>query len=199
MRKVIVTAAMSLDGYYADPAGNPLVLNMDAAFDAYNLERMRAAGTVLLGRTSFEMFSGFWPAVADAPEDPANPALSRVNREFSRRYNEIPKIVVSDGFEVPAGNPWHGTTEVVDRAGIGPRLAAERAADGGDIVVFASRTTWHGLLTGGQVDELHLVVGPNPIGTGIPLFAGPAALALAGCRRLDASDNVLLRYAPSPK
>jgi dihydrofolate reductase len=172
---------------------------MDAAFDAYNLERMRTAGTVLLGRTSFEMFSGFWPAVADAPEDPANPALSRVNREFSRRYNEIPKIVVSDGFEVPTGNPWYGTTEVVDRAGIGPRLAAERAADGGDIVVFASRTTWHGLLTGGQVDELHLVVGPNPIGTGIPLFAGPAALALAGCRRLDASDNVLLRYAPSPK
>lgn len=199
MRKVIVTAAMSLDGYYADPAGNPLVLNMDAAFDAYNLERMRAAGTVLLGRTSFEMFSGFWPAVADAPQDPANPALSRVNREFSRRYNDIPKIVVSDGFEVPTGNPWHGTTEVVDRAAIGPRLAAERAAGGGDIVVFASRTTWHGLLAGGQVDELHLIVGPNPIGAGIPLFAGPAVLALAGCRRLDASNNVLLRYTPSPQ
>ena len=49
MRQVIVSNIMSLDGYYEGPGGNVMVLNMDEAFDAYNLERIRAAGTVLLG------------------------------------------------------------------------------------------------------------------------------------------------------
>jgi hypothetical protein len=42
---------------------------------------------VLLGRTSFELFSSYWPAIADAPPDPDNRALSADNRELSRIYN----------------------------------------------------------------------------------------------------------------
>ena len=49
MRQVIVSNIMSLDGYYEGPGRNVMVLNMDEAFDSYNLERIRAAGTVLLG------------------------------------------------------------------------------------------------------------------------------------------------------
>ena len=90
MRTVLVTNIVSLDGYYAGLDGNPLVLNMDAAFDAYNLERMRSAGTILLGRRSFEMFSSYWPTIAEAPEDPTNRAVSPINREFSRRYDTVP-------------------------------------------------------------------------------------------------------------
>ena len=67
MRNVIVSNIVTLDGFTAGEGGNPMVLNMDAAFDAYNLERMRTAGTILLGRASFELFGSFWPAVADAP------------------------------------------------------------------------------------------------------------------------------------
>ena len=54
MRTVIVSNIVSLDGFYEGPGGDVMALNMDAAFDAYNLERIRAAGTVLLGRRSFE-------------------------------------------------------------------------------------------------------------------------------------------------
>jgi hypothetical protein len=87
MRQVIVSNIMSLDGYYEGPGRNVMVLNMDEAFDSYNLERIRAAGTVLLGRTSFEGFSSYWPGIADAPDDPGNRALSADNRELSRIYN----------------------------------------------------------------------------------------------------------------
>ena len=52
MRQVIVNNIMSLDGYYEGPGRNVMVMNMDKAFDGYNLERIQAAGTVLLGRTS---------------------------------------------------------------------------------------------------------------------------------------------------
>jgi dihydrofolate reductase len=195
MRTVLVTNIVSLDGYYAGPDGNPLVLNMDAAFDAYNLERMRSAGTILLGRRSFEMFSSYWPTIAEAPEDPTNRAVSPINREFSRRYDAIPKLVVSDSLEVSADNPWHDTTEVVPRVASTSRLRAERANDGGDVVIFASRTMWNALLGKGVVDELHLMVGPNAIRAGIPLFDAPTQLSLMEGRRLDGSDNALLRYS----
>ncbi len=59
MRTVVVSNIVSVDGCYEGPGGDVMALNMDAAFDAYNLERIRAAGTVLLGRRSFEGFSAY--------------------------------------------------------------------------------------------------------------------------------------------
>lgn len=56
MRTVTICNIMSLDGFYEDLDRNPVVLNMDEAFDAYNLERIRAANIVLQGRTSFKGF-----------------------------------------------------------------------------------------------------------------------------------------------
>jgi dihydrofolate reductase len=115
MRKVIVNNIMSLDGYYEGPGRNVMILNMDEAFDAYNLERIQSAGIVLLGRTSFEGFSSYWPGIADAPEEPGNRALSAENRELSRIYNGLPKAVVSDTYTVPVDNPWRQVTTVVGR------------------------------------------------------------------------------------
>ena len=196
MRSIIVANIMTIDGYYAGAGNNPMVLNMDHSFDSYNLERMRSAGTILLGRASFELFSSFWPMVADAPEDPGNPSLSATNREFSRLYRDIPKVVVSDTLAVAADNPWVDTTEVVPRAEAAAWLERERDSDGGDIVVFASHQLWNSLLADGLVDELHLIVGPAAIGEGVPIFEKPAALELVEARQLEGSSNVLHRYIP---
>lgn len=54
MRKVIVCNIMSLDGCYSAAYGNPAVLPLDAAFDAYNAEGLRSSDTLLLGRRSYE-------------------------------------------------------------------------------------------------------------------------------------------------
>jgi dihydrofolate reductase len=195
MRTVIVCNIMSLDGYYEGPGRNVMALNMDEAFDAYNLERIRRAGTVLLGRASFEGFSSYWPGIADAPADPGNRALSDDNRELSRIYNRLEKVVVSDGYTPPAGNPWHDTTTVVRRADVADWLAKEREHGTGHILTFGSRTMWAGLLDQGLVDELHLMVGPAALGGGTPVFGRPADLTLLEARRFEGSGNVLLRYA----
>jgi dihydrofolate reductase len=195
MRTVIVCNIMSLDGYYEGPGRNVMALNMDEAFDAYNLERIRRASTVLLGRASFEGFSSYWPGIADAPADPGNRALSDDNRELSRIYNRLEKVVVSDGYTPPAGNPWHDTTTVVRRADVADWLAKEREHGTGDILTFGSRTMWAGLLDQGLVDELHLMVGPAALGGGTPVFGRPADLTLLEARRFEGSGNVLLRYA----
>lgn len=195
MRRVIICNIMSLDGYYEGPGGNVMALNMDEAFDAYNLERIRTAGTVLLGRTSYQMFGSYWPGVADAPADPNDRAFSDDNRELSRIYNGVEKVVVSDSFSPPAEHPWHDTTRVVPRNAVGDWLASERDRDAGDIITFGSRTMWAGLLAHGLIDELHFMVGPAALGGGTPLFPGPVALTLLSTRRFDGSDNVLLTYA----
>ncbi len=199
MRKVIVNNIVSLDGCYADATGNPLALNMDAAFDQANLDSISAADVVLLGRDSFDGFSSYWPFIAEAPEpdDPDAPearALSEVNRAISRRYNAIPKVVVSDRGGVPSDNAWAQATTVVPRGAATSWVAdAERDGDG-DIVIFGSRRMWNGLLGDGLIDELHLMVSPTVVGDGVRLFGVPADLDLIECRRYDGSPNVQLRY-----
>lgn len=197
MRTVIVSNIVSLDGCYAAPDGSPLVLNMDEAFDAYNLERIRHAGSVLLGRASYEGFSSYWPHIADAPADPDNRALSDDNRELSRIYNALPKVVVSDTYAPPPDNPWHTTTTVVRRDELPAWIADERGRDGGDILTFGSRTMWNDMLARGLVDELHLMVGPNVVGAGVPVLPPGTRLALLDVRTFAGSGNVLHRYSPA--
>jgi hypothetical protein len=90
MGKLIVSNLVSLDGYCAGPGGDLGALPMDAAFNAYNAERLRSADTLPLGRTTFSMFSAYWPTVAeDAGASPIlresaclNGAMNRVMAGF---------------------------------------------------------------------------------------------------------------------
>jgi dihydrofolate reductase len=189
MAKLLTCAIMSLDGHYSASDGNPLVLPMDAAFDAYNLERIRAAGSLLLGAASYRMFMGFWPAQADNPSAPA------VHREFGEIYGRIAVDVVSDSLTAADVAPWAEQTTIVRRADAEARVKELKSRADGDILTFGSRTLWNGLLQAGLVDELHLIVGATGLGSGTPIFTGVVGgLKLEEVRRLDGSDNVLLRY-----
>ena len=190
MRKVVVTILMSLDGYVAGPGGDVMVLPLDESFSAYNVERMRQADTILLGRTTYEGFRDYWPAVVDDESQPA------VEREISSINNSIEKVVVSDTLTEAGTGPWVDTTRIVKRAEAHDVVRELRAGDGGDILMFGSVTLWNDLFAHGLVDELHLMVGNAPIGGGLPAFsAGSERLELLEVRQLDGSQNVLLRYA----
>jgi dihydrofolate reductase len=191
MRTLIVTNILSLDGYYEGPGGNVMALPMDNSFDAYNVERLREADTLLLGRNSYELFKGFWPDMADNPE--ATPA----HRDLSRLENAMDKVVVSDSISADQTDPWRDTTSIVRRADAREQITELKRGPGRDILVFASRTLWNDLLAASLVDELHLIIGSVVVGAGTPAFgaAPPAPLRLLGTNRFDASDNVLVRYA----
>lgn len=191
MRKLIVCNIMSLDGYYAGPGKDVMALPLDPAFDAYNLERLRAAGTLLLGRDTYEGFKGFWPSVAD--DDGFTPD----QREISRRDNDIDKVVVSDSLTPDDTEPWRHNTRIVGRADAHEQVAELKRQGDGDILVFGSHTLWNDLLARGLVDELHLMIGPVVLGDGTPAFEGrPAGVTLRriDVRGLDGSDNLLVRY-----
>src|SRR4051794_13614215 len=109
MRKLIVTNIVSLDGYYEGPGGNVMALPMDHRFDAYNAERLGNADTLLLGHTTFSMFSGFWPSVVD------DESATAAQREISRRDNEIEKVVIADSITQDELGAWRDTSRVVKR------------------------------------------------------------------------------------
>lgn len=195
MRKLIVFNLMSLDGYVAGPGGDVMVLPLDASFDAYCAQRLVSAGTLLLGRTTYDMFRGFWPPVFN------DEAASPDQREISRRDNEIDKRVVSDGLTAEETDPWRDTTRIIRRADAHERITELKAQPGRDILVFGSLTLWKDLFAHGLVDELHLMVGAVVVGDGSPAFtkSPDAALRLIDVRQADGSHNVLLRYAVSYK
>jgi dihydrofolate reductase len=200
MRKLIVCNIVSLDGYFEGPGGDVMALPMDGFFDEHNLERLRAADTLLLGATTYMGLKGFWPAVAENPEvSPGvaqNPDVAHIHRETGVRNNEISKVVVSDSLSAGDTPPWTDTTTVVPRARAHEAIADLKNHPGKDILMFGSRTLWNDLLAAGLVDELHLMVGAAVLGDGTPAFGARPfpQLRLAGTRRRDGSDNVLLRY-----
>lgn len=189
MAQLIVSQLISLDGYCAGPGGNPGVLPMDTAFNAHNLERLRAAGALVLGRTTFSMFAGFWPAVAANPDAPA------VLREMAQLNTAMPKLVVSDTLDADAAPAW-GPVEVVSRHGAATRIAELKQKMERDLLVFGSHLMWNALLAQGLVDELHLLIGAVVLGEGVRAFEQPVArpLRLLEQRRLEGSETALLRY-----
>src|SRR3954470_7256560 len=105
-----------------------MVMPMDEAFDSYNVERLRAADILLLGRNSFEGFKGFWPAVADDPN------FSPTNREISRLNHAIDKVVISNSLTADQTAPWTNT-RIIKRADAYTQLAELKNQSGKDILM----------------------------------------------------------------
>ncbi|MFZ6820319.1 dihydrofolate reductase family protein [Undibacterium sp. Ji22W] len=159
MRKLKIIEHISLDGViqhsadgdnfaysdwtapYRSPAGR------EAMLAAYG-----SGLDLLLGRHTYDIWSGFWPK---APSNPMGDLL-----------NAATKYVVTHH---PDTLEW-GPVE-----GIGPDIVADvqgiKAQDGPDLVLSGSSTLTSTLLEHGLVDELLLAVYPVLLGTGKRIFA----------------------------
>ena len=198
MRKVVVCNLMSLDGYYEAPGKDVMPLfdyrresyPTDESFDAYNVQRLRAADTLLLGRISYEGFKGYWPAVAD------NPNATSITREISHLDNAIDKVVISDSLRLDQTEPWQDTTRILRRSDSHRQIAGLKQQTGKDILMFGSRTLWNDLLVNDLIDEIHIMISPVLLGAGTPLFEGKPAVSprLIDTQTWDGSGIVLVRY-----
>jgi len=183
VRKLVVTENMTVDGVIDMAAGwfDPLAEDVDQSdITAANTEHREAADALLVGRSTFEAFRGFWPRRTDDPTG------------VSGYLNAVDKYVVSSTLDEPG---WENTT--VMRGDVVANVQALKAADGRDIVATGSVQLVHALIAAKLVDEYRLFVFPVVVGRGARLFESADAPQRLLEARPFASGAVLLRYASS--
>src|ERR671933_1716125 len=159
MRKLKIFEHISLDGViqhsadeddfpysdwtapYRTPAGrDALIAAQGESFD------------LLLGRRTYDIWSGFWPT---APRSPIADGL-----------NAATKYIATHRPESLAWGPFEG---------LGPDIVAGvrriKAQNGPDLILSGSSTLTSTLLEHGLADEVALAVNPVLLGTGKRLFA----------------------------
>lgn len=191
MRKLKIMEHISLDGVIqiADGPGDGDFPYGDwtAPFrTSAGLERVLAiygeTFELLLGRRTYDLWSGFWP---NAPKSP-----------MADRLNAATKYVATHR---PESLEW-GPFEV-----IGPDLVnsvrAIKAKDGADLILSGSSTLTSALLEHGLADEVVLLVNPVLLGKGKRLFAegtSPRAFALDRSQALPAGIIINAYKAAGP-
>jgi dihydrofolate reductase len=190
MRKLIVCNIISLDGFFTGLNGNINAMPFDKGFSDNNAERLRAADTLLLGRSTYEIFRSYWPSIAEDVNQPA------VEREISRLNSVIEKVVVSNSLKPDEIEGW-GPTRILRRSTAHEKIAELKKKPGREILVFGSHLLWNGLLSSGLVDELHLMIGAGIVGNGVRAFETkpPGSLHLIDIRTFDGSSMLLSRYS----
>lgn len=177
MGKLVVVNFMSLDGVVqsvlaADEDreggfqyGGWVLPFVDETVARFMRESTVAAGGMLLGRKTYQIFAATWPLASE--DDPAVAAMNR-----------MPKYVASR--TLTAGE-WQNTT--VLGADVVAEVAALKERPGGDIVSFGSAELLGTLARHDLVDEYHLLVFPLVLGRGKRMFsedAVPVKLTLTG-------------------
>ena len=180
MSGVIVIEFMSLDGITQDPDGNEGTGQGGWVFrsgpeavagDPFRLGEVLDSGALLLGRRTWELFTGIWPGRDD---------------EFSKKMNAMPKLVVSRSFD--QAGAWNNSA--VLRGDLLEEVAGRKQAQ--DLVVMGSTSVARALIEHDLVDEYRLMVFPVILGEGTRLFpdgAPPADLRLVSA---DASGVAAL-------
>jgi dihydrofolate reductase len=186
MGRTIVIEFITVDGIVEDPDGSAGTAGGGWAFrhgpeavagDKFRLGDALDRGTLLLGRRTWELFSGIWPNRTDP---------------FAVRMNAVPKVVASRTRRDLDG--WANSTLAA-----GPVVeVAEALRERGDVVVAGSVSVAHALIAAGRVDEYRLLVFPIALGSGTRLFPGATSTPLALSAAEPAGPALLCTYVPAP-
>ena len=135
---------------------------------------------LLLGRRTYDLWSGFWPKAPSSP--------------LADRLNAAKKFVATHRSESLEWGPFEG---------LGPDIVEGvrriKSQDGPNLILSGSSTLTSPLLEHGLADEVLLVVYPVLLGTGKRIFAEgtpPRAFELNSTKAL-ASGVILNTYKPN--
>jgi dihydrofolate reductase len=173
MSRLIVVEFVTLDGVVHDPDGSGGSPQGGWVFrygpeavanDPFRLGEVLGTGALLLGRRTWQLFTGIWPGRSDP---------------FSAKLNAMPKLVASRSLEHAGG--WQNSA--VLRGDLATEAGKRKQEQ--DIVVMGSVSVVRALMANDLVDEYRLIVFPLVLGEGTRLFpdgAAPVELALASAQ-----------------
>lgn len=186
MRKIIVTEFITLDGVVEAPGGDETdhphggwqFKYSDPETGKYKVNELASVDALLLGKTTYELFAGYWPGQTGG---------------FADRINQLPKYVVSRSLQKVGWNNSHILRDVAKD------VAALKKTDGGNILVYGSATLVKALLHHDLIDELRLMVYPISIGGGLRLFDDNREVSKFALKHSRAFDNgvLILEYQPA--
>ena len=180
-RRLVQSVLVSLNGVTSQPLSwaGPY---FQAGSAARSLAVLRGSGALLMGRRTYEIFAQQWPATPG---------------EYAEHLNRMPKYVFSSTLSEVA---WNNTTVI--SGDVATEVAALKAAEGPDLIVYGHGRVGQTLGDAGLVDELNVTVVPVFVASG-ETFHRPGGrdqrweLAAAG----PGADPGLatLTYRPSPR
>ena len=169
--RVVVNEFMSLDGVVQAPGGPEEDVDGGFAHGGWSApyfdpevmgaaigEGMSTAEALLFGRRTWQVMAAAWPERAGDPG--------------ADQMNAIGKYVASRTL-TPDDMTWNTTLLSPDDAVAD--IAALRARDGGDLLIWGSASLVTTLLTNDLVDELNLMIEPILLGGGKRIFPDDAA------------------------
>lgn len=159
MRRVVLIMSVSVDGLVAGPHGPAGGLDEPDQLKRWKLDRIRRAGTHIMGRVTYEEMAAHWPTSTD---------------DYAAPMNDIPKVVFSNTL---AEAKW--TKSSIARGDLAAEIATLRGQPGGEIIAWGGASFAQALSRAGLIDEYVLVIHPVAFGSGLPMFRDlPEALEL---------------------
>ncbi|KAA0992144.1 dihydrofolate reductase family protein [Dyadobacter aurulentus] len=159
MRKVVLFAHISLDGFAGDLNGGLDFLSYDQELQQYADELVKTVGAPLYGKTTYQLMEGYWPTLLDKPN------VSKHSLDHARWVQDIPKVVFSTTLDEAT---WNNTTLIKDNVVEAVRKLKEEP--GKDLAIFGSPGLSKSFLKLGLIDECKLTLHPVILGNGISLF-----------------------------
>ena len=154
--KVVIQAAMSLDGFIAGPGGDIGFTAPDEELFRFHVEQTPHIGVELMGRKLYEAML-VWGDPGAAPSGPDE-------LEFARIWNAIPKVVFSTTLEQLQGNARLAADDVA------VEVARLREAPGEGVISVGGAGLASTLIKLDLIDEYRLFVIPVVLGRGTPYF-----------------------------
>jgi dihydrofolate reductase len=181
MRKVVLIMTASIDGYVAAPSGNAAGGHSEPAeLKRWKLERIRRAGTHIMGRVTYEGMVSVWPQSSD---------------DYAQPMNDIPKVVFSRSL---TSATWREST--IARGDTAEEIARLKREPGGDIIAWGGASFAQSLSRHGLIDEYAIVTRPIAYGGGKALFGDlPDALELELLAATTYSGGVALNLYASKR
>ncbi|HEV2652150.1 MAG TPA: dihydrofolate reductase family protein [Rhizomicrobium sp.] len=182
MRTLSIFNNVSLDGYFADAAGDMSWAHKnDPEWTAFTSGNAQGGGALLFGRQTYEMMAGFWPT----------PMAAEMMPVVAESMNAMEKYVFSRTLKQAA---WQNTT--VLRGNIAAETRRLKESTGPDIVIMGSGTIVAQLTEAGLIDVYQIAVAPIVLGAGRGLFEGVTrrpVLKRTSSRTFE-NGNVFLTY-----